>query len=71
MKHTYNGEDYYGQAEWHYRDIQRIKPEWSKEKCVSFLVSVEDKLIDCMTEEGWLFLHEEVKKYEDEEDYVS
>jgi hypothetical protein len=47
----------YGQASWCWRDIQTLRPDWSRERCEKFLEKYQDKLIDSMVEDGWHFLH--------------
>ena len=54
----------YGQASWCWKDIQRVRPEWDKDQCEAFLEKYSDKLIDCMVEEGWHFIHDAVREEE-------
>lgn len=46
-------EMYFAKVEWAVADIKSIKPRWSKNRCMDFLLNNEHHIQDRLTEHGW------------------
>lgn len=60
----------FGSVHWEISDIQRLKPNWSDEKCEDFLIDIEDDLVDAITITGLIFLEKKIniKEFNDNEE---
>lgn len=52
---------------WTPRDIKLSRPDWSDEKCVDFLDSIDRRLEQTMIACGWGFIDEMLRIHETEE----
>lgn len=60
-------EQNYAGVHWQPIDIRSLKPDWSNEKCVDFLDSIEQYLEESMIAYGWGIISSMISTYETEE----
>lgn len=54
----------FAEVSWNFEDVQKLRPNWSEEKCNELLDHAEDNISVAMIERGWSVLNDEIRWYE-------
>lgn len=57
-------EGVFAEVSWNSEDVQKLRPNWSEEKCNELLAQAEDNIQSIMIERGWGVLKDEIRWYE-------